>query len=96
MAQSTYPLTGIQTGLGPQNDPLRRLPLRREIDEWWASNNPDDINQKSLFINALDAFQRIDPNNMLSYFQIAGTADWRRYDLLKAQLLTDQVSTANP
>ena len=68
----TYPITGIQKGLGPGNDPLRKVPLRREIDEWWQSSNPVDVDQKTLFILALDYFQKMDPEAMLSYFQVAG------------------------
>lgn len=68
----SYPITGIQKGLGPRDDPLRSVPLRREIDEWWGSSDPGDVNQKTLFILALDFFQKMDPETMLSYFQIAG------------------------
>jgi hypothetical protein len=68
----TYPITGIQKGLGPRGDPLRVVPLRREIDEWWESNSPVDVNQRTLFILALDFFQKMDPEEMLSYFQVAG------------------------
>jgi tyrosinase len=68
----TYPIKGIQKGLGPSNDPLREVPLRREIDEWWESSDPVDVNQRTLFILALDSFQKMDPETMLSYFQVAG------------------------
>jgi tyrosinase len=68
----TYPITGIQKGLGPSDDPLRKVPLRREIDEWWQSSNLVDVDQKTLFILALDYFQKMDPETMLSYFQVAG------------------------
>ena len=68
----TYAITGIQKGLGPSNDPYRKVHLRREIDEWWESSNPVDVNQRTLFILALDNFQKIDPETMLSYFQVAG------------------------
>ena len=68
----TYPITGIQKGLGPSHDPLRKVPLRREIDEWWQSSDLVNVNQKTLFILALDHFQKMDPETMLSYFQVAG------------------------
>lgn len=68
----TYPITGIQKGLGPSNNPLRKVPVRREIDEWWESSDPVDVNQRTLFILALDFFQKMDPEAMLSYFQVAG------------------------
>jgi hypothetical protein len=67
----TYAITGIQKDLGPRNDPLRKVPLRREIGEWRESNNPVDVNQRTLFILALDFFQKMDPEAMLSYFQVA-------------------------
>jgi tyrosinase len=69
----TYPITGMQKGLGPRDDPLRKVPLRREIDEWWESSSPVDVNQRTLFILALDYFQKMNPEDMLSYFQVAGT-----------------------
>ncbi len=73
MSHNTYPIQGIQAGCGPKGDPLRKVHVRREIDEWWASNNPNDINQKALFIYALDVFQTMDPKTeMKSYFQVAG------------------------
>jgi tyrosinase len=72
----TYPITGIQTGLGPSHDPLRKVPLRREMDEWWGSSDPVDVNQRTLFILALDFFQKMNPEDMMSYFQVAGTS-WR-------------------
>jgi tyrosinase len=73
----TYPITGIQKGLGPSNDRLRKVPLRREVDEWWESSNPADVNQRTLFILALDFFQKMNPEDMLSYFQVAGTLQRR-------------------
>ena len=71
---NTYPITGIQAGCDPNRyDFFRKVPVRREIDEWWASNDRNDLNQKSLFIYALDVFQTMDPiNDKLSYFQVAG------------------------
>lgn len=64
----TYPITGITAGLGPG----AQVPLRREIDEWYASTNPNDQLQVSLFIIALLSFQELDPQDTLSYFQVAG------------------------
>ncbi|KAH7354961.1 putative tyrosinase [Rhexocercosporidium sp. MPI-PUGE-AT-0058] len=64
----TYPITGIKKGLGPAG----KVPLRREIDEWWASKEKNDVFQKSLFIYALNEFQQMSPDDQLSYFAIAG------------------------
>ncbi|PVH87416.1 putative tyrosinase [Cadophora sp. DSE1049] len=64
----TYPITGIKKGLGPGG----KVPLRREIDEWWASKEKNDIYQKSLFIYALNEFQQMSPDDQLSYFAVAG------------------------
>ena len=82
----TYPITGIQKGLGPSGDPLRKVPLRREIDEWWQSSDLVDVNQKTLFILALDHFQKMDPETMLSYFQVAGELFWPFLPLLLGYL----------
>ncbi|KAL8832127.1 MAG: hypothetical protein Q9191_000449 [Dirinaria sp. TL-2023a] len=64
----TYAITGIKEGLGPGE----RVPLRREIDEWWFSKDENDLNQRSLFIYALEALMSMDPDDMFSYFGIAG------------------------
>lgn len=40
----SYAITGIQTGLGPVNDPLRNVPISREIDEWWGSKDKVTLN----------------------------------------------------
>ena len=69
----TYGITGIKTGLGPG----KQVPLRRELDEWYFSKDLNDLNQRSLFIYALQKFMDITPDpdnpNDLSYFSIAGT-----------------------
>lgn len=46
------------------------VPLRQNIDTW--STNPENEKQVKLFVAALDRFQRIDPHDRDSYFQIAG------------------------
>ena len=65
-----YPITGIQKGFGRDG----RVPARMEIDEWWNSEKPVHVNQVSLFIAALKAFQAMPITCKLSYFQIAGLA----------------------
>ena len=64
----TYPITGISAGRGSAG----QLPIRRDVDEWWLSNNPNDINQHSLMIQAMNIFEDMDVTTKLSYFQIAG------------------------
>jgi hypothetical protein len=67
----SYAITGIKKGLGPGE----ALPLRREVDEWWSSNDQNDLNQRSLFIYALNEFQNMSANDQMSYFAIAGSSD---------------------
>ena len=66
----TYAITGIKEGLGPGE----QVPVRREIDEWWFSKNENDLNQRSLFLYALEELMALDPEkeNLKSYFAIAG------------------------
>ena len=63
---ATYPIVGIKAGAGPNG----QVPVRRDIDEWWQSNNVVDVNEKSLLIQAMTIFQSIDVNDKLSYFQV--------------------------
>ncbi|KAG9237189.1 putative tyrosinase [Amylocarpus encephaloides] len=63
-----YVITGIKTGLGPGE----KVPIRREVDEWWFSKEKNDLYQKSLFVYALHEFQKMDPTDHMSYFAIAG------------------------
>lgn len=66
------PITGIQTGRGPNGE----LPIRREIDEWWFSKDINDLNQRSLFIYAINAIQQRglapEKSDDRSYLSIAG------------------------
>jgi tyrosinase len=67
-----YPIGGIPVNsedpsqLGPEVE----VPIRQEIDSW--SNNPANEKQVKLFVMALSRFQKIDPHDRDSYFQIAG------------------------
>ena len=74
-----YPIIGIRDGLGSDG----QTPVRMDIDTWWLSTKPLHMNQKTLFIEALNRLQARDPivrdsetgewvPNRLSYFQIAG------------------------
>ncbi len=76
MSTSTYPIRGINDGFRPAQG---QVPLRREIDELWASKDAVDVNQRSLFISAMKHFQEMHPADRLSYFQICGqckTSPW--------------------
>lgn len=70
----TYAIKGIQAGRGPNG----QLPIRREIDEWWFSPERNDVNQRSLFIYALNNFQKrgLNKNDDLSYLDVAGRWRW--------------------
>lgn len=48
----------------------RKVFVRQDIDEW--SGKKSNKRQVDLFILALDKFQKLDPGERLSYFQIAG------------------------
>lgn len=61
---ATYAITGIPVPSGQQT------PVRYEIDAW--SQNKDNAIQVSLFVQALEAFQKLPVTDKLSYFQVAG------------------------
>lgn len=74
-----YPIVGIPV---PDTDSDKRIPVpdsggmnkmvpvRQDIDEW--STNQRNRRQVDLFILALEKLQKKDPNERLSYFQLAG------------------------
>lgn len=66
----SYRIAGIKAGVGPGV----QVPIRREIDEWWASPAKNDENQRSLFIRALREFESMDLKEDKSYFGISGKA----------------------
>ena len=51
-------------------DPQHPIPLRKEVTAWW--NDPENAVQCSLFIQALTMFQQMNPDDELSYYQVAG------------------------
>ncbi|KAJ0417681.1 hypothetical protein BJY00DRAFT_315629 [Aspergillus carlsbadensis] len=67
-AYKYYPIQGIKDGVSPDG----KVPVRREINEWFYSKSQADGYQVVLFLLALDHFQQMDPNDRDSYFQIAG------------------------
>lgn len=72
MSAPWYAITGIHG----QTRPGDNVPIRRELDEWYFSKDINDVNQKTLFILALQRFQArgLDPdkNDDLSYLDVAG------------------------
>ena len=68
---SPYVIAGIKAGWNP-DDPSRRRPVRRRIDEWFTSTVQEDKDQVYLFVHALLFWQGVDPDLLLSYFPIAG------------------------
>lgn len=62
-----YAITGIPV---KRDADYPQVGVRQNIDQW--SDNPDNEKQVSLFVMALDRFQKVDPSKRDSYFQIAG------------------------
>ncbi|CAI7673953.1 unnamed protein product [Penicillium viridicatum] len=54
----------------PEDGINRKVFVRQDIDEW--SGKRSNKKQVDLFILALDNFQKLDPKERLSYFQVAG------------------------
>lgn len=68
----TYPIVGIQDGLAPPENELRKVEVRMEIDQWFTSEDIVHVNQRALFFPALREFCNKSPKDKLSYFQVAG------------------------
>ncbi|GAB1312862.1 tyrosinase [Madurella fahalii] len=66
-AAPTYAITGIKTGTTKTS-----VPLRLEVDDWYLRGDLEHKRQRSLFLYALRALQNKDPEEKLSFFQIAG------------------------
>ncbi|KAI3326155.1 Di-copper centre-containing protein [Xylariaceae sp. AK1471] len=64
---ATYAITGIQAG--PKED---IKPLRLEVDDWYPGRNKTHVIQNSLFLWALNFLEAKDPDEIISYFQLAG------------------------
>ena len=60
---SSYPITGVQTGIGSNGE----LPNRIEIRELQKDDVP-----WNLYLYALNRFQAKDQSDMLSYYQVSG------------------------
>lgn len=71
---ATYPITGIQDGLPPSGSPLREVPLRVEVDDFYTLN--EYAIQRNLFLLAMAKFEKMDPSEKLSYFQVAGAVEY--------------------
>lgn len=68
MGGTRYPITGIQAGRGPNGE----VPVKMEVDDWWASKDRIHLNQQTLLFTALTKMYEMSPHDKLSYFQIAG------------------------
>lgn len=68
MVGSFYAITGIREGRGPNGE----VPVRMEVDDWWASRDPIHLNQHTLALVAWSKMYDMSPNDKLSYYQIAG------------------------
>ncbi|KAJ3523968.1 hypothetical protein NM688_g8640 [Phlebia brevispora] len=65
----TYPIVGIQDGIGPDGE----RPLRYEINKFVdPKHNPYAKDQLNLFLLALEKIQAMSHTERLSWFQIAG------------------------
>ncbi|KAL3487186.1 hypothetical protein BJX62DRAFT_246212 [Aspergillus germanicus] len=60
----------VKTADNTRPTPESKVPIRQNIDAWSA--DPANDKQVKLFFMALDRFQKIDPADRDSYFQIAG------------------------
>lgn len=70
---NTYAIEGIQDGLDSnKTEPLRKVHLRMEADDWYLSQDIIQVNQRALFFPAFWRFSQMDPREKLSWFQIAG------------------------
>ena len=72
--RSYYAFKGITENLKPGD----QIPVRKEVDEWYKSDDPEDRMQVYVFLMGLDRFLSQPPTlydgqpARLSYFQIAG------------------------
>ena len=76
-------MTEQQKPLHSADGPPAKVPVRLEVDTWWASKEQIHVDQQLLFIDALLRFQAKDPSedSPYSYFQIAGMSTKERYRL---------------
>lgn len=73
-----YPVTPrFPEGSSTDDGLNRRVFVRQEIDEW--SGKRSNRKQVDLFIMAMDKFQKKDPKERLSYFQVAGIFSLLKY-----------------
>ncbi|KAF7556469.1 hypothetical protein G7Z17_g1391 [Cylindrodendrum hubeiense] len=63
VAQQSYPIVGVKSGVSSTN-----VPIRKNINDLQAAGGP----QWDLYIRSLIVLQKTSPSDQLSYFQIAG------------------------
>ena len=67
---TTYQITGIPVPFDYQD--RKAVPFRYEVDKWATSTDLVQNKQVDLFVQALNIFESMSPDDKLSYFQIAG------------------------
>ncbi|KAI9928587.1 hypothetical protein AWENTII_000660 [Aspergillus wentii] len=72
-----YIITGIDT-----KDNSGRRPARQDVDEWYRRQLSGNRIQLTLFVEALTYIQSLPPDDILSYFRLAGihAAPWAGWD----------------
>lgn len=70
MGGANYPITGIHSAKGTRGE----VPVKMEVDDWWLSEEPIHVNQRSLVAVALNKLYAMDPADKLGYFQIGGSS----------------------
>jgi len=68
VGSSFYPIVGIPVGRGPNGE----VPVRMEVDQWWASRKVIHVNQQTLLFTALSKMYDTSPHDKLSFYQIGG------------------------
>jgi tyrosinase len=69
MVGQGYPITGTHSARGKHGE----VPVKMEVDDWWLSQDPIHVNQRSLVMTALNKMYDMDPADKLGYFQIGGS-----------------------
>ena len=73
MGHKYYPIKGIP--IQGAEEGIRTdtpVPVRREVNDFFGSNDREDKIRAVLFVLALQRFQQMSPKSRDSYFQIAG------------------------
>ena len=73
----SYAITGI-----PVQGEGGKVPVRKDIDDWYDKQTTGNRIQLTLFLEALTLMQKRGTDNKLSYFRLAGihAAPWGEWD----------------